>query len=78
MADEEEYALLRQLIGDASTVWSVAFSPDGSKIVSASIDQSIRIWDVSTGRPLLHLDNTNYWAFLPESSKIVSGSPDQS
>ena len=31
-------------------VMSVAFSPDGTKIVSGSYDQTIKIWD-STGAP---------------------------
>ena len=32
-------------------VRSVAFSPDGTKIVSASSDQTIKIWDVANPRP---------------------------
>ena len=26
-------------------IWSVAFSPDGTKIVSGSIDKTIKVWD---------------------------------
>jgi WD40 repeat protein len=26
-------------------VWSVAFSPDGTKIVSGSDDKTIKVWD---------------------------------
>ena len=26
-------------------VWSVAFSPDGTKIVSGSLDRTIKVWD---------------------------------
>jgi WD40 repeat protein len=29
-------------------VTSVAFSPDGSTIVSGSIDQTIKVWDAGT------------------------------
>eukprot|EP00966_Prymnesium_polylepis_P098082 2271400-Prymnesium_polylepis.1 len=29
-----------------ASVWSVAFSPDGTKIVSGSMDQSIKLWGV--------------------------------
>ena len=27
------------------TIWSVTFSPDGTKIVSGSYDQTIKVWD---------------------------------
>ena len=30
-------------------VTSVAFSPDGSQVVSASIDTTERVWDVASG-----------------------------
>ena len=32
-----------------SVAFSVAFSPDGSKIISRSDDGNIRVWDASTG-----------------------------
>ncbi|OWK37818.1 protein kinase domain-containing protein [Fimbriiglobus ruber] len=35
------------LRGHANTIWSIAFSPDGSKLVSASFDGTARIWDSS-------------------------------
>ncbi len=27
-------------------IWSVAFSPDGTKIVSGSSDRTIKVWDI--------------------------------
>ena len=30
----------------SSTIWSVAFSPDGTKIVSGSYDKTIKVWDM--------------------------------
>ena len=32
-------------------VWSVAFSPDGTKIVSGSADKTIKVWDFGAQEP---------------------------
>jgi WD40 repeat protein len=35
-------------MGHTSTVWSVAYSPDGRHIISGSNNSTIRIWDAET------------------------------
>ena len=35
----------------SGTIWSVAFSPDGTKIVSGSDDQTIKVWDLGALQP---------------------------
>ena len=40
------------LSGHESDVTSAAFSPDGSRIVTASADETARIWDAATGKEI--------------------------
>jgi WD40 repeat protein len=63
-------ALLHRLSGHRSLVTDAAFSSDGSRLVTASVDHDARIWDVRSGR-LLHVLRGH---FLPVRS--ASFSPD--
>ncbi|KAJ7199387.1 WD40 repeat-like protein [Mycena pura] len=72
----------RQSAGHNDGVWSVAFSPDGQRIVSGSGDKMVRIWDATTGaaigEPLQgHNDGVSSMAFSPDGQCIVSGSYDK-
>src|SRR5215472_15125153 len=59
-------------------VWSVAFSPNGSRIISGSEDKTVRVWDATSGEELKRLTGHTHWvrsvAFSPDGSRIVSGS----
>ncbi len=49
------------LRGHTSVVWSASFSPDGKRIVSASYDNTVRIWDAQSGECLRSLEgHTDY------------------
>jgi DNA-binding beta-propeller fold protein YncE len=62
-------------------VRGVAFSPDGKRIVTASADQTAKVWDAATGRELLALKGHTSWvrgvAFSPDGKRIVTASADQ-
>ncbi len=68
-----------RLKGHTATVNSANFSPDGSKIVTASDDKTARVWDVK-GNLIAdlkgHTDTVNSANFSPDGSKIVTASSD--
>lgn len=56
------------LSGHAGQVNAVAFSPDGSRLLSASHDGSIRVWDAHTGQQLQAFD----WKVGPVTALAVA------
>ena len=61
-------------------MWSASFSPDGTSIVTASIDGTARLWDATTGQEIVALRGHNSWlrsaAFSPDGTRIVTASVD--
>jgi hypothetical protein len=59
----------------------VAFSPDGRRIASGSLDRTANVWDAATGNRLLtlegHTDAVWSVAFSPDGQRIVTGSEDR-
>ena len=67
--------LERIIIGHTDWVSAVAVTPDGARIVSASRDTSVRVWDPN-GRPertLSHTSSVNTVAISADGARIVSG-----
>jgi WD40 repeat protein len=62
-------------------VLSAAFSPDGSRIVTASLDKTVRIWDAATGKEIMvlrdHENSVEAAAFSPDGTRIVTASIDK-
>ena len=78
--DVSKFKCLKTLKGHSYGVLSVAYSPDGTKIVSGSGDKTIKIWDANTGECLQtlvgHIEPVWSVAFSPDGTKIISGSLD--
>ena len=81
--DNNNNDLIRTFEGHRGYVNSVAFSPDGTKIVSGSDDSTIKVWNTSSGDLIQTLEGHREYssihsvAFSPDGTKIVSGSSDE-
>jgi len=66
-----------------NSVFSVAYSPDGARLLTAGRDAQIRTWDVATGYALAgivpaHMYTINNLAFSPDGQYLASCSLDKS
>jgi WD40 repeat protein len=69
------------LEGHAGNVASVAFNPDGQRIVSGSDDKTVKVWDAATGEETItlkgHTGGVSSVAWSPDGTRIVSASDDK-
>ncbi|WP_414619067.1 SMEK domain-containing protein [Calothrix sp. CCY 0018] len=74
--------LIRTLSGHSSSVWSVAVTSDGQKLISGLQDGSVKIWNLKSGDLIrtitAHSDSVNTVVTSDDGLYIISGSYDQS
>ena len=63
-----------------TSVTSAALSPDGTRVVTASADNTARVWDARTGQPvgapLQHVGAVSAAAFSADGTRVVTASDD--
>jgi WD40 repeat protein len=69
------------LVGHNGVIHAAAFSPDAARVVTASNDNTGRLWDGNTGTPLATLTGHNAQvvgaAYSPEGTRVATASLDR-
>ena len=72
---QQAFGLLAILQGHTGTVNSAVFAPDGGRILTASSDNTARLWD-RDGKALGTLEGHTNWirsaAFSPDGGRILT------
>lgn len=73
--------LRRTLIGHAETVLDVAYGPDGATLATASMDDTVKVWDAVSAVALLtlagHTGDVNAVACRPDGRLLATASADR-
>ncbi|HZC06287.1 MAG TPA: hypothetical protein VE338_11680, partial [Ktedonobacterales bacterium] len=79
-ATEPASAEISAYHGHTSTVFAVAWSPDGTRIASGGNDNTVQVWNVKTGHTQVnytgHIGTVYAVAWSPDGARIASGSDD--
>lgn len=77
---EYRYILYGHDVDGPSDISDIAFSPYGHLLASSGYDQTVRLWDVSTGEQLTMLggfaNDVNAVAFSPDGRYLIAGCND--
>ena len=80
---DEDLKMIEPLQGHADRITSIAFSPDGGRIITGSMDRTAKVWDSRTGNQILtlqgHRSGVTSVAFSARNGKpyrVLTGSAD--
>ncbi|HEY9702252.1 MAG TPA: hypothetical protein V6C58_07385, partial [Allocoleopsis sp.] len=66
--------------GHRSLVSSITVTPDGKKVISGSADNTLKVWELATGKELRTLtgysNGVNSVCVTPDGQQVISGSAD--
>jgi WD40 repeat protein/tRNA A-37 threonylcarbamoyl transferase component Bud32 len=66
--------------GHTNRMSAIAFSPDGARVATGSMDQTVILTDIASGKPIRALEGHRGWiwslAFSPDGTRLVSASQD--
>ena len=69
-----------QAAGHTAAVTSVAFSPDGTRVLTGSQDNTAKLWDAATGKEILslpgHTQEVTSVSFSPDGRNVLTSSRD--
>jgi WD40 repeat protein len=75
------YGRYPDFIGHSSSVFSIAFSPDGKYLASGSLDKTVKLWSVESQKEVTTLQGHSEFvfsvAFSPDGKYLASGSQDK-
>ena len=71
----------KEIRGHRAKVHGIAYSPDGKRFATASLDRDIKLWDAATNKEIKTLIGHNDFvfsiAFAPDGKRLLSGSADR-